>query len=133
MGKADLPRYTRRTGMILTGLWLVCAGLIPAAAAGLPDSEVVPEYVNRATWAETMVATRSRFLEWYRQQPVRQEAWYYSNPLADDMSDRLLLDRIDVEATDADGTGRWIRLPRAQDDHRYRMSGKGSMVFYLCN
>ena len=62
---------------------------IQAFAKG-PVASTAPEFYNhKATWAETMIASRAGYTRWYNQLPAQIGPWYMSNVKATGLPDRL--------------------------------------------
>ena len=114
---------------------LALMGTGQAAAAEEPDHEKY--YAAKATWAETMHATRERYADWLDSgEPDRGDMlgpWYATGPIEarNARQTHVRPEELDLEAKDGDGKPLWRRQPEWQNGKPHMLPGGERVATYL--
>ncbi len=116
-----------------TSVWaigLVCASRFVAVQAAEP----VPDgYVKRASWAETMLATRAAVVQQLASQQAELSDWSTTGPLqAGAFTDVLFPEQgVDLHARSPDGRPLWRPHPEWTDGQVHMLDGSHRVSTYL--
>jgi len=118
----------RDRGLVLL---LFIGGLLSAFPATLLAADV---YVKKATWPETMIATRAKLIEdRAKQSPVELGPWFTTGPLpAKEFKEALFPEKgIDLKAKGPDGKPLWQEKPEWTDGRRHDLKNTNRVTTYL--
>jgi len=115
-------------GAIALGGLFVASG---AAQSGNPDASQI--YAKKATWAETMVATRANYSQWCGQTGVSCGPWYTTGPLkAKGFGDALFPEKgVDLNAKAKKGQTLWKKGGEWPDGQVHMLTAPDSASTYL--
>lgn len=124
---------TRREMVFCFGV-LAAAVVLSFAGVEVYGADASQAYVKKATWAQTVIATRDNYSASEENAPIKLNGWYCTSAIpAKDFSDSFLdfSKSVNLKAKDKDGKRIWS--PKRYADGRvHRLPGLDGASTYLC-
>jgi formylglycine-generating enzyme required for sulfatase activity len=124
---------TRLLARFCIGTWVGASALSVLSGNAAEPPAVRDCYVKKATWVETILATRAAVSQQAAQGPVELGPWHATRPLpARSFSEALFPEQgVDLQAKSADGKPLWQEHKEWVDGQVYMLEGGGRASSYL--